>query len=183
MAAESLFGAQTTTYGVQFVHRRNEGIVVNPVAGAAPQHASMVRLHAPLETLSVYWTAVRQGAPPIVPSTRSYRQNLNRVFLGGSRIGSCTPAMFGHFWVVSGNYEYLIVAPETLDSDFALARCPWETDQNLRDFYVPYQHFQEGIINDILSSNTGIALDPDVAFLEAFEVWEPPNVPLAPFIP
>jgi hypothetical protein len=165
MAVENLSLASSTTYAVQIFHSRTEGIVASPIAGPAPQNCSLARLHAPMEILSVYWTAVRNGGPPTLPSSKSYLQNLNRVLLGGERIGVVTPDIVGHIWQCFGRYDYAVVGPEGLDSNFALAKCPWETADTI-DFYIPASNFQTGFINTLLNS-TGLPVDPDVPLLQS----------------
>lgn len=144
---------QHTTYATQFAHFHREGLAINPIAGAEPQAISIMRLHAPYEIMSVYWSAVCEGAPPLLPTHRSYFRNLNRVFLGGERYGSVTPTIAGHFWQAAGVYHYCIPIPEGLDSNFALGICPWEMGQNETylpaslDFYIPGNNFINGILN------------------------------------
>lgn len=158
---ENLPLAQTTGYSVQVVQRHSEGIVANPVAGPLPQNVSLVRLHAPVEYLSVYWSAVSEGKPPIVPTHKSFLQNVNRTFLGGERYGVITPTLVGHIWQIAGRYDYVVNAPEGLSSMFALAKCPWEGDAII-DFYMPAENFQTGIINPIWNQPIGISPDNDV---------------------
>lgn len=167
MTVENLALAQTTGYAVQIEHRRSEGIYASPVAGPGPQNASLVRLHAPFETISVYWTATSEGKPPVLPSHKSYLNNLNRVFLGGERVGVVTPTLVGHIWVAAGRYDYVVVGPEGLDSAFNLARCPWETNLLAEDFYVPAANFvTSGILNPKqIIPNTQYP-DPDVLLLQ-----------------
>ena len=148
MAVETLPGAQTTTYGIQICHTHDEGIDASPVAGDEGENASIVRLHSPFERISVYWTAVSEGKPPILPSHRDYANNYNRVFTGGERVGIVTPNLIGHLWMAAGRFDFVVVGPEGLDSAFALARCPWEgTDAD--DFYIPVNNFVDGLLNDI----------------------------------
>lgn len=146
MAVEEMLFCTTTTYAVEFSHSRNEGIVASPVAGEE-QNVSLARLHSPIEYLTVYWTATREGSPPILPSHLSYNanDNRNRVFLGGERHGIVTPTLAGHIWQACGHYRYVIVGPESLDSDFPLSMMPWE--HKPEDFYVPSSNFVTSIIN------------------------------------
>jgi len=162
---ENLPLAQTGTYGVQFVHSRVEGISASPVAGSVLSNASLVRLHAPFELLSVYWSAISEGKPPVLPSHKSFAQNYNRVFIGGERVGIVTPNIVGHIWVAAGRYDYVVVGPEGLDSQFALAKCPWENDQST-NFYVPAENFVRGIINPTYNQPIGIPVDPDIPGLD-----------------
>jgi len=160
--------ANYTEYTTEFRHQRHEGICANPIAGPAPQNASLVRLHAPIEFLQVFWTATREGASPVLPSVKSYLANGNRLFLGGSRIGAITPTFGGHVYSVSGVYVFLVVAPEGLTSNFFLSKCPWEgypTD-NAMDFYIPKENFVSGILNPNWMQPVGILPDPDVSALD-----------------
>jgi hypothetical protein len=156
-----------TGYSIQFAHAHAEGICVNPVAAKAPQNASIVRLHAPFEMLTVYWSACSLGKPPICPSYKSFFTNQNRLFIGGERYAVCTPDLVGHIWQAAGRLEFSVVAPEGLDSDFGLAKCPWEgtpLDQAL-NFYLPSGNFKVGIIKPDSPLPAGIKLDPDVGIL------------------
>lgn len=166
---ENLKLAQTTQYTVEFAHNHSEGIVASAVAGQGPKNVSLARLHAPFERLSVYWTATREGAPPILPSPNSYLQNTNRVFIYGERHGIVCPTLVGHIWQAAGRYDYIVVAPEGLTSQFALATTPWEG--NPSDFYIPTANFVPGIISTGLDqfgqmiNETGVDANPDVLAL------------------
>lgn len=167
MAVENLPMGQTSGYGIQFAHVHAEGLCVNPVAGIAPQQASIVRLHAPFELISVYWSAISRGVPPIVPSYQSFFTNSNRLFLGGERYGVVTPDLVGHIWQAAGRFDYSVVSPEGMDSAFMLAKCPWEgtATDNAVDFYIPADNFKTGIINPTLIQPYGYVADPDVPVL------------------
>jgi len=161
---ENLAIATTTGYALEFEHTRSEGIVASPVAGSVPQNASLVRLHAPMEYLTVYFAGERQGAPPILPSSKSYFQNYNRVLIAGGRYGFVIPTFGGHIWHVAGFFRYVVVGPEGLDSNFALAKMPWE-GQAVTDFYVPADNFQAGMINAALGNPRGLSLTPAAQLL------------------
>lgn len=165
---ENLALGQTVGYGVQIVHSVNEGIYASPVAGPPPQNASLVRLHAPFETISVYWSACSEGKPPIVPSSKSFIGNNNRVFLGGERVGICTPTLVGHIWQAAGVLHYCSVGGEVggLDGDFFLAKCPWEGSLDT-SFYLPKENFvTKGIFNPTYVQPPGLPVDPDVQALD-----------------
>jgi hypothetical protein len=166
MAVENLPRASVTNYSVQIAHSRIEGIVASPVAGPGIQNASLVRLHSPFERISVFWTAICTGAPPFIPSEKSYLKNMNRVFLGGERCGVVTPDMVGHIWHAAGRYDYIVLAAEGLSSPFCLAKVPWELGK-VQDFYIPSTNFlSQGIINDTWLQPSGVAADADVAALD-----------------
>ena len=162
---ENLDGATTTGYHVEFEHTRSEGIYASPVAGPPPQNASICRLHAPFELLTVYWSGIKEGAPPILPSSKSYFQNYNRLLLAGGRAGVVTPSLGGHIWEVCGFFRYVVVGPEGLDSMFCLAKCPWEGTANT-EFYIPSENFQEGIINPNWIQPGGLLPNPVVQQLD-----------------
>ncbi len=168
MSVEKLVNAQTTTYAVQFTQTHTEGISAAPIAGPSPQNASLARLNAPFETMSVYWTAVKEGSPPILPSHKSYLNNLNRVFLGGERVGVVYPTLVGHIWMAAGRYDYVIMSPEGLSSRFCLNKLPWEGTalDNAVDFYVPSENFESGILNPTWIQPVGITPDIDVSAIE-----------------
>ena len=167
MAIEDMSMGQASGYAVEFVHTHSEGLCVNPVAGKGPQNASIVRLHAPFERISVYWFAISRGTPPVLPSYKSFFTNANRLFLGGERYGVVTPDLVGHIWQATGRFDYSVVAPEGLDSQFNFGKCPWEglATDNAVDFYIPAQYFQPGIINPTLNQPYGFVADPDVPIL------------------
>lgn len=165
MAAENLPLAHTTTYGVQICHNHSEGIVASPVAGAPPQNCSLVRVHAGFETISVYWTAVSEGKPPVLPSHKAYLDNGNRLFMGGERVGVVTPTLAGHIWHAAGVFHFVVGTPEGLSSQMPLAKCPWEGTA-AQDFYLPAENFQAaGILNQTWIQPPGIAPHPAIAQL------------------
>ena len=156
MSVEDIPFAGSTTYTVQVVHKHSEGIVASPIAGKGPKNVSLVRWHAPYEIMSVYWTAVSEGTPPRVPSHKGYISNYNRVFLGGERVGVITPSIVGHIFHMAGRLDFAIVAPEGLDSEFDLAKCPWE-DTSISDFQIPAAYFLDsGILNAKWNQPKGI---------------------------
>jgi hypothetical protein len=171
MTVESLPLSQTTAYAIEIAHNRSSGIAACPIAGPDPQFASLVRLHAAIEFVSVYWTATREGAPPILPSPNSYYQNTNRVFLGGERHGVVFPTMVGHIWMAVGRYDYALAGPEGLASKFPLSVTPWEALAGAvpTDFYIPAENFQAGILDSeqipFQGSLSG-QQDPDVPALQ-----------------
>jgi len=165
MAVENLPFAGSTTYAVQIVHQHVSGIIASPIAGRGPKNASLVRWHAPFEMMSVYWTAVSEGKPPRVPSHKGYFQNQNRAFLGGERVGVITPNIKGHLFHMAGRLDFVVMAPEGLDSEFDLAKCPWE-DTGIEDFQIPADNFLDtGIINPKWNQPSGISPDVKVAIL------------------
>jgi hypothetical protein len=164
MAVENLPAGNTTTYSVEICHSRNEGIVASAVAGPVPQNASLVRLHAPVEMISVYWTAVSEGKPPTLPSSKSFLANYNRVLLAGERVGMVFPSLVGHTWMAAGVFHYCVVGPEGLDSNLGLSHCPWEKAPTT-DFYIPSANFQGTILNTNATLPKGLTLDPDVVLL------------------
>jgi len=172
MAVENLVGcgATTTQYEVEFEHTHHEGIFTSPVGGEPPQNASVVRLHAPFEMLTVIWACSREGAPPDLPSHKAYLTNPNRIFLGGKRVGNITPSLGCHIFSVSGFFRFAIVGPEDLDSNFPLSACPWETalgGAQVTDYMIPETSFLDtGIINP---SAQPTGLTPP-AYIEALEL-------------
>lgn len=169
MSVENLPLGQTTSYSIEIAQTHAEGIIDNPVGGPAPQNASLVRLHAPFERISVYWSAVSEGKPPILPSDKSFLTNPNRVFLGGERHGVVTPTLVGHIWIAAGRYDYSVPGPEGLGSAFGLAKCPWEgtPSDGAQDFYIPVENFISGIINVSTPQNTGLTPLVDVPLLQS----------------
>lgn len=140
--------ATHVTYAVEMGHSQSEGLTVCPVAGPAPQKASILRLHAPIETLSVSWIATREGAPPIVPSHKAFATNFNRVFLGGQRGADESPTFGGHIWSASGVYVYALLTAEGLDSDLPVAKVPWDDSSGIGEFFIPAANFDaSNIIN------------------------------------
>lgn len=132
--------ATHVVYNIEIDHSHSTGLVACPVAGTDPQPASILRLHAPFELLAVNWTATRNGAPPVVPSHKSFLRNVNRMFLSGSRGGSEKPTIGAHIWSCAGVYLYSVAVPEGLDSDFPLAKVPWDNGQ-IGEFYIPAKYF------------------------------------------
>lgn len=166
MAVENFPLGQTNTYAVQFGHAHDEGLCVSPVAGPGPQNASIVRLYAPIEYMTIYWEVTSRGKPPLVPSHRGYARNSNRLFMGGERYGAMTPDYpLGHTFQMAGKLEFAIIAPEQLDSPFCLSMCPWE-QTSIQDFMVPAANFLDtGILNPYSLPPRGVLPDPDVPAL------------------
>lgn len=142
---ELLAMSGSTHYSVEYAHTRDEGIIACPVAGIE-QAVSLVRLHSPIEFLSVFWAATRDGAPPLLPKHTSYATNYNKVFLGGERHGVVYPAIVGHTWQAVGVFRYVINVPEGFLSDMPLGKCPWEGTE-LDDFYIPAENFVDRVMS------------------------------------
>jgi hypothetical protein len=146
--SQALIGASTTEYDVQISHSRDEGISPIPVAGPSPQPMRFVRNYAPFEMKSVFWSATRKGAPPILPAWDSFSADPNTVFLGGERT-ACIPvsAVNGHYFVVAGVYYYALAEVLGLDSDMMLGVQAWEVGIIApNDNYIPAQNFVKGIL-------------------------------------
>lgn len=141
-------GSTTTTYNVERAHSREEGIISLPIAGEE-QAVSLVRIHSPIEYETIFWSASRRGAAPIIPSWKAFitGNNTNRVFLRGQRSATIpVPTIGGHWYVVAGWYDYAIVTPESLDSNFMLGSMPWESI-NVNQNFIPREFFNAtGII-------------------------------------
>ena len=141
--------ASYTEYTTEIHHQHDEGISVSAIAGDDDEFCSLTRLYSPIEFIQVFWTATREGAPPVLPSHKSYLGNYNRTFLGGARNALIVPIQGGHSFSVSGVYVYAVNFPEGLDSAFALGKCPWEGagNDNAKDYYVPTDSFVLGLLN------------------------------------
>jgi hypothetical protein len=156
---ELLEDASSQQYEIEIVHSRNEGVIACPIAGEE-QAVSLIRLHSPIEFLSVYWSATKEGAPPILPSHDSFLTNYNRVFLGGHRHGVVIPTTNAHLWAAAGVFHYVVYEPEGMLSKFPLSKMPWE-GTSVEDFYVPVENFQIGIVNPMaaLTDENGNIID------------------------
>lgn len=123
-------GAQDTAYAIERVRERNEGLVQIPVATDGEASCEMVRLHAPVETLKVIWTASRYGGPPAVPSPTTLAEDTNIILLN-TQIGAIVPVIDnsgrGHHWALSGIYTYAIILPAPAVANIPTGRHPWET--------------------------------------------------------
>lgn len=151
MAIENQQLASYTEFTTEIRHWHHEGVFASPVAGPGPQRMSLVQLHAQAEFMVVFWSGIREGAAPLVPSHKSFLTNLNRVFLGGFRDGLIEPTFGGHSYSLSGVWVFALSQPEGLDSNFNLSMCPWEAPSNtqgmmLADFMVPSANFVNGIL-------------------------------------
>ena len=144
----SPIGASTTSYYVEISHSRNEGLTPLAIAGPHPQQMTFVRTHAPFEMQSVYWSATREGGPPLIPSWKSFFQDQNVVFLWGQRSSVIPPSVInGHSFHVAGVYHYALAVPRGLDSAMMLGVQPWEIGRLAsNENYIPAENFIQGII-------------------------------------
>ncbi len=145
--AEDVAGSSYTTYQIERVRCRDEGLCALPVAGPAPQAVAVARLYAPVEYEKVYWTAVRDGATPKVPSPEL--DNPNRLFMGGWQLNT-TPVPVGtegHSWGLAGLYLYCILAPEGLTSDFYSGRLPIDDGVTADKLYFPSGNFDTSLVS------------------------------------
>ncbi len=107
--------------------------------------AQMVRVQAPTETMTITWTATREGAAPICPSHVS--TDPNYVFIGGSR-GNVAPGATENgrqVWSLNGCYVYQVLSPLGLGANFPSGKMPWEPG-SASDNTIPASYFQQGII-------------------------------------
>jgi hypothetical protein len=165
---ENSTAATTTEYQIERTRNRFEGIDASPIAGPGPQNASLVRLYAPIEFESVFFSASRVGAPPLVPSPDCFNTNNNRVFLGGqqSALVGVPTLDGGHTYCMAGCYYFAIVGPEGLGSNFRLGKMPWEDTTALGNFVPSTNFLALGILDPTMNSTFGLAPDPYVPLLQ-----------------
>lgn len=157
MAVEVKFDASYNVYAIERQHYRNSGTIALPVYGrvAADKAATpgtavncrIVRLHAPIESLIIKWTAVREGKAPDVPNP--YLSDTNFVFKCGVRNGAIPMTLAGytgHAWSIAGQYEYHVLAPTDLNSDFFLGLYPWDASLAMTDSKIPQAAFVLSIL-------------------------------------
>jgi hypothetical protein len=153
-SVDKLVGASTTSYSIEIAHSHNEGLVALPIAGVGPRVTSIVRLHAAQEFITVYWSAIREGAAPVLPSWKSFIDDPNVVFLDGQRSAIVPSSVVGgHAFVCAGSYRYSLLLPRGLDSDFALGVQPWEmtyvANNLLGAHFIPAENFIRGILSSL----------------------------------
>lgn len=116
----------STLYHVERSRQEITGLVQLPVSGPPPQVSVIARIHAPYEVEVVSWVAVRQGAPPVVPTPVSL--GYNRVYLRGTQTAIVpipTSSGVHEEWAIAGVYYYAIKRPESLTSNMPLGKVPW----------------------------------------------------------
>lgn len=148
-----------TAYGVTRRTGHAPGIIQTPVAGPRGTPAVFVRVHAPMETEIVTWTAESEGGPPLVPSPFGKDSplglNENMILLDWN-VGVVTPVPLtvgGHKWVVGGTAVYGKVVPEGPVQDLKAGHWPYELN-SASDNYFPKENFRIGIVDDTLAPAT-----------------------------
>lgn len=150
MALENFVdSASSTIYGIVRSHARVSGTISLPtywvpqpdnrlfpngiddrVGGhPTPTPCKIVRLHGPIESMTISWTAIKEGASPKVPNP--YLLSTNLYFKQGARSGAIPVSQAGykgHSWSMSGAYEYHVLSPVDLNSSMPLGIHPWEND-------------------------------------------------------
>lgn len=165
MATEVLTDSSYSVYAVERQRYRLAGTIALPVYGNVAKDnptvpgtsasCRIVRLHAPFESLVIKWTSVREGTPPLVPNP--YLIDNNYVFKGGSQSGALPmilPGYKGHCWSIAGTYEYHVVSPKNLNSDFPLGLYPWEPPKDVGgmdmvDSKIPSVYFVQLILEQV----------------------------------
>lgn len=165
MPIENLTGADSTHYELERQHYRNAGTIALPVYAVPTADdpttpgtnaaCRIVRLHSPIETVVISWTAVKEGAPPKVPNPYLFDSNL--IFKCGKRSAAAPvllPGYAGHAWSMAGVYEYHVGTPIDLNNDMATGRHPWEEDSiPISDTIIPKEQF----VSTILEGSQGEA--------------------------
>ncbi len=116
-----------------------------PPAPATP--CMIVRLHQPIETRIIRWTATRVGGPPDMPSPASL--DANNIFLRGGRTYQTAPpdnAGVTYEYTVSGFYEYALISPRGLDSDMLGCKLPWDS-ANPSYYTIPAAKFRKDLLD------------------------------------
>ncbi len=131
--AESLTSGDYTAYQLQRVYDLDMGIVQEPVAGLTDgtQEAAFVRVHSPIETMCIIWTASREGGIPTLPHpTKIVASDTNLVFLRqvlSPNAPVILPSLNGHTVIVSGQYYYGLKKPRAIASAIPTGRIPGDS--------------------------------------------------------
>jgi hypothetical protein len=142
---QKLLNPQYDTFSATRMHIHTNGLAAMPVAGAFPSPSVTVALHGGLDYDAIAYTAVRRGAPPVVPSPKT--TNPNRVFLSGGRVADFPITDFSGttMYVVTGWLLFQILSPEGLESNFYIGNLPFPgVDKNE---YIPGVNFQYQLVN------------------------------------
>jgi hypothetical protein len=168
VAVEILIDANSIVFVVERQHGRNAGLVGVPVSGTATIPADdpakpgpaidceIVRLHDPIETMTIKWTAVKEGAAPLVPNPYLFDRNL--VFESGQRTGAIPVRLVGyagHAWSMTGIYKYIVAKTVDLNSDFPLGLQPWDASLAMSDAYMPAANFVNSILETVRKGEIG----------------------------
>jgi hypothetical protein len=150
-------GAMTTEYHVRRHRIYYSGTHIVPVAGAAGTAAQFVNLHAPYGIEMVYWAAVKEGQPPIVPDPALFSDG-NHTFLWGEQAADAPmllPTMAAHVWIMAGIYYYGFTQPVQLNADFPTAAMPFDPMTPDQATY-PKENFNTGIFSGGGDIRTGL---------------------------
>lgn len=170
MPLEFLQDSESVQFAFTKARARNSGLAALPVYGnpskdspTYPNGASdergtdataipcrIVRLHAPIETMVISWTATKRGAAPIVPNP--YLFDKNSVFSHGS-VGAAVPVddlqHEGHIWAMAGEYHYFVVKPRDLNSSVTAGVTPWETQVDQNASIIPNMAYVSHLLEDV----------------------------------
>ena len=172
-ASNPIPGSSTIEWHAERAHSSDSGLIVVPVAGPAGTPAVAIRVHAGIERESIFWASTREGGAPIVPSWKSFivGGNPNRVFLKGQRSATLpSPKLGGHFFVISGVYEYGILQQEGLDSNFVLGKMPWETDIDPNVNFIPALNFDP---SGVIGTKTPSQVTEPITFDQPIQGYTP----------
>lgn len=115
------------------------------VSGPDGTRSKIVKLHAKFQMLILNWSAEREGAPPIMPSTNIGDENF--VFLNGTISGvlQSPNQALRPVYSQAGTYFYAVVTPFKMDGNFALGKLPWDNVQK-DDVVIPDSYFSSDFI-------------------------------------
>ena len=159
MAIEFLKDATSDVFAFERQHYRVGGTIALPVygnpakdkqtvanGGATPVNCRIVRLHAPMELMSIVWNCVKKGAA-IAPNPYLFDPNL--IFKSGRRSAAVPMDMSGepgHSWAMSGVYEYHVQSPQDLNSSMPVGITPWEDLISIDDSLIPNTAFLSSLL-------------------------------------
>ena len=147
-------------YKLQRVYNYVSGLVQQPVAGAidGTQECAFVRIHSPMESMTIFFAAESEGMAPTIPDPYSLLtegggpNGDNLIFLGfgqGADAPVCRLSGQGHFWQASATYHYGLKKPRAKGSSIKTGRIPG--DSTIAPWYTDYPvvgGFEQALVLD-----------------------------------
>ena len=170
MPLEFMKDASSTHFAFERQRSRNAGTIALPVYGNPPKDnqdwpnggtssapvatvpCRIVRLHAPIESMIIVWTAAKDGAAPVVPNPYLFDPNL--IFKLGRCSAACPidiPGYRGHGWSMTGEYHYHMQNPKDLNSSMSVGITPWEVNIAVTDAIIPNTNFINSLLEKLPS--------------------------------
>lgn len=145
---QNLDGSAHTEYHVERSRANVSGLIAMPVAGTPPQSVVFARLHSDYTVETIVWGAVREGAPPEIPSPEMLNSNYT---LMSSAVSAIVPIPLPNgalAYSVAGTYVYQLTSAKAPTAQFPLGKLPFQS-KGADEEYIPAVNFR----TDLLGQN------------------------------